>query len=109
MAAFEATQECIWLRAMLMAIGHAPQGPTTLLCNNNSAINLSEDLMLHQRVKHVDIKYHFLWERVASKEITIRYINTKDNVADIFTKALHAPQFSKLRALLGLTDSARGV
>lgn len=96
MAAFEASQECIWLRAIMAAIGHAPEGPTTLLCDKSSAINLSEDPMLHQRVKHIDIKYHFLQERVASKEIMIRYINMKENVTDLFTKALPTPQFTKL-------------
>ncbi|KNZ81947.1 Copia protein [Termitomyces sp. J132] len=50
--------------------------------------------MLHSHVKHVDIKYHFLRERVASKEIEVRYINTRDNVADLFTKALPLPRFS---------------
>ncbi|KNZ78120.1 Copia protein [Termitomyces sp. J132] len=109
MAAYEAAQECIWLRSLLGAIGHKPQEATTMLCDNNSVINLSEDPMLHQRVKHVDIKYHFLRERVASREITVRYINTKDNVADIFTKALAAPQFVRLRDILGMTQhSTRG-
>lgn len=103
MAAFESAQECIWLRALLKAIGHdVTQAPTTMLCDNNAAINLSEDPLLHARVKHVDIKYHFLRERVQSKEIAIQYIHTKNNVADIFTKALPAPLFNRLRSMLGL-------
>jgi hypothetical protein len=48
MAAFESAQECIWLCALLKAIGHhITQTPTTMLCNNNMAINLSEDPLLH--------------------------------------------------------------
>lgn len=108
MAAFEAAQEGIWLRMVLTALGHSTGEATTILCDNNSAINLSEDPLLHSRVKHVDIKYHFLRERVASNEITLRYINTKDNVADIFTKALPSPQFSRLRDIMGLSDPTRG-
>jgi hypothetical protein len=103
MAGYEAAQECIWLRALLKDIGHdITQDATTLLCDNNAAINLSEDPLLHARVKHVDIKYHFLRERVQSGEIAIRYIPTKDNVADLFTKALPSPLFIRLRTLLGL-------
>lgn len=102
MAAFEATKECIWLRALLLAIGFLKPGPTKLLCDNNAAINLSEDPLLHTRVKHVDIKYHFLRERVQSKELELRYINTNDNVADLFTKALDHKKFIRLRTLLGL-------
>ncbi|GLB45782.1 putative transposition, RNA-mediated [Lyophyllum shimeji] len=103
MAAFESAQEGIWLRALLKAIDHdVSHSPTTIRCDNNSAINLSEDPLLHARVKHVDIKYHFLRERVQSGEIAIKYTHTKQNVADIFTKALSRELFLRFRNLLGL-------
>ena len=102
MAAFEAVQECIWLWTLLQAIGYGLQDATMIMCDNNAAINLSEDSLLHSRVKHVNIKYHFLCERVTSKELTVRYINTKDNIADFFTKALPLPQFSRLCWILGM-------
>lgn len=103
MAAFEAVQEYVWLRTLLREIGYGTNEATTIMCDNNVAINLSEDLMLHSRVKHVDIKYHFLRERVASEEIVMRYINTKDNIADLFTKPLSLPRFSRLCRILGLS------
>ncbi|KNZ82304.1 Copia protein, partial [Termitomyces sp. J132] len=103
MAAFEAAQECIWLQTLLKAVDCGPGNVTTIMCNNNVAINLSEDPMLHSCVKHVDIKYHFLWERVVSKEIEICYINTRDNIADLFTKPLLLPHFSRLRRILGVS------
>lgn len=103
MATFESTQECIWLHALLKGIGYdMTNEPTPILCNNNAAINLSEDPTLHACVKHVNIKYHFLRERVQAGEICIRYVNTKYNVADLFTKALATPLFTRLRSLLGL-------
>ncbi|RDB23169.1 Retrovirus-related Pol polyprotein from transposon TNT 1-94 [Hypsizygus marmoreus] len=101
-AAFEATKECIWLRALLLAIGFGQPDSTTMLCDNNATIDLSEDPLLHARVKHIDIKFHFMRERVQSGEIQLRYINTKDNVADIFTKPLEPKTFTRLRGLLGL-------
>jgi hypothetical protein len=61
-AAFEATKEAIWLRALLTGIDLPPTNSTTIKCDNNASINLSEDLMLHTRVKHIDINYHFLRE-----------------------------------------------
>ena len=102
-AAFEACKEAIWLRTLLDAIGHRPETPTTILCDNNAAINLSEDPLLHDRVKHIDIKHHFLRERVQSNEITLSYINTYDNIADIFTKALDTRKFTRFREFLGIT------
>ena len=101
-AAFEASKEAIWLRALLTTIDFTPPSSTVILCDNNAAINLSEDPSLHQRVKHIDIKYHFLRERVQSNEISLAYINTNDNLADIFTKALEHRRFARLRNLLGI-------
>ena len=93
-AAFEATKESTWLRSLLTSIGFHKNSPTIILCDNNAAINLSEDPSLHQCVKHINIKYHFLRERVNMGEITLKYINTNDNLADIFTKALEHWRFS---------------
>ena len=101
-AAFEAAKESIWLRSLLTSIGFHQNSPSTILCDNNTTINLSEDLSLHQRVKHINIKYHFLRERVNMGEITLKYINTNDNLADIFTKAIEHQCFSRLCNLLGL-------
>ena len=101
-AAFEAAKESIWLRNLLANISFKQASSTLILCDNNAAINLSEDPSLHQRVKHIDIKYHFLRERVNMGEITLKYINTNDNIADIFTKALEHRRFTRLRNLLGL-------
>ena len=101
-AAFEACKEVIWLRTLLGAIGYQSQKPTNLLCNNNAAINLSEDPLLHNRVKHIDIKHHFLQERVQSQEIILSYINTHDNIANIFTKALNTRKFTHFHEFLGI-------
>ena len=75
---------------------------TTILYDNNSATNLSEDPLLHARVKHIDIKYHFLREHVYSKDLTIAYVPSKDNVADIFTKGFEVQHFQHLYDFLGL-------
>jgi len=102
-AAFEACKEAIWLRTLLNAIGHQPlKNPTTILCDNNAAINLSEDPLLHDCVKHIDIKHHFLCEHVQSQEITLSYINTYNNIANIFTKVLDTRKFTRFRGFLGI-------
>jgi Reverse transcriptase (RNA-dependent DNA polymerase)/GAG-pre-integrase domain len=102
-AAFEASKEAIWLRTLLSSIGFSPTSSTDLLCDNNATITLSEDPAFHARVKHFDVRYHFLRERVQSNEITLSYVNTKDNIADIFTKPLDTTNFTRLRTFLGLT------
>ena len=101
-AAFEASRECIWLRMLLKALNMPRTSPTRLLCDNQAAISLSEDPTLHQRVKHIDIKYHFLREQVQMENLELRYIPSRDNIADIFTKPLKYPNFIRLRSFTGL-------
>lgn len=101
-AAYEVCKEAIWLCALLLGINIAPSDPTTILCDNNAAINLSEDPSLHQHVKHINIKYHFLRKCIQSKEIKMLYINTHNNIANLFTKALDHGKFTKLHGYPGL-------
>ena len=62
-AAFEVAWEGIWLHTLLNNNIHTPlQTATTIFCDNNATIMLSGDPLLHARVKHIDIKYHFLCE-----------------------------------------------
>ncbi|KNZ73971.1 Copia protein [Termitomyces sp. J132] len=76
MAAYESTQECIWLRMLLKGIGwDFTSTVTTLFCDNKLAIILSEDPTAHARVKHFNIKYHFIRERAQMGEILIKYVN----------------------------------
>jgi len=101
-AAFEASKEAIWLCTLLDGIGYTPTNSTTILCNNNATINLSEDPLLHDRVKHINIKYHFMWEHIQAEELSLSYINMHDNIADIFMKALEPKKFSQFWGFLGL-------
>ena len=86
--AFKASKKCLWLCKLLNSLNHMTNAPTTICCNNNTAINLSEDPALHDHIKYINIKHHFLCKCVQSNEISLSYINTNNNIADIFTKAL---------------------
>jgi len=86
--AFKASKEGIWLCTLLNSINYPTTVPTTICCDNNAAINISEDPALHNHVKHIDIKHHFLHECVQSNKVSLSYINTNNNITNIFTKAL---------------------
>jgi len=62
--------------------------PITIYCDNTSAISINKNPVMHSKTKHIPIKYHFLHEQVIEKNITLEYINTKEQIADIFTKPL---------------------
>jgi hypothetical protein len=74
--------------------------PIPIYCNNTSAINISNNLVMKSKMKHIPIKYHFLWEQVAGKNIRVEYVGTKEQVADIFTKPLPWEAFEYLHQRL---------
>jgi hypothetical protein len=76
-----------------------------LLCDNESAIRMADNPVEHSRTKHIAIRYHFLRDHQQKGDIEIAYINTKDQLADIFTKPLDEQTFNKLRHELNILDS----
>lgn len=103
-ACAESAREAVWIRSVLTCIGLAPQGPTPLSCDNEAARILSEDQVFHSRSKHIDIRYHYIRECCKNGSIIVRYVRSEENVADILTKPLAAPQFVQLRSFLGLHE-----
>ena len=62
--------------------------PIPIYCNNTSVTSISKNLVMFSKTKHIPIKYHFLREQVAEKNIKVEYVGTKEQVANIFTKPL---------------------
>jgi hypothetical protein len=58
-------------------------------------------------MKHIPIKYHFLWEQVAEKNIRLEYVGTKEQVADIFAKPLPWESFEYLFQILGVISTPK--
>ena len=71
--------------------------PTLILCDNTSAINISKNPVMHSKKKHIPIKFHLLKEQVTEKNIKLEYVETKEQIADIFTKPLLRESFEYLR------------
>ena len=61
---------------------------------------MSKNPIQHSRTKHIDIRYHFIRDLVESKTLSLEYIDTEKQLADIFTKALDSKRFDSLRKAL---------
>ena len=71
------------------------------LCGDNlSALTLSAHKAVHQKTKHIDVKYHFLRSLVTNRDVKLNYVNTKFNIADILTKIVDTTTFSSLISLI---------
>ena len=57
---------------------------------------------MHTKTKHISIKYHSLRELEQDKEVRLEYVNTKEQIVDIFTKSLLKDAFLYLRGKLGV-------
>ena len=87
MAAVEAGKECIWWKEFLKPF-NLGQNQITLYEDNQAAIALSKNPQHHNRTKHIQVKYHWIREMVSKKELSLSYIPTKFQLADIFTKSV---------------------
>jgi hypothetical protein len=76
-----------------------------LLCDNESAIRMSDNPVEHSRTKHIDIWYHFLRNHQQKGDTEIAYVSTHNQLVDIFTKPLDEKIFSKLRNELSILNS----
>ena len=77
----------------------APQ-PSELGIDNQATIQLTKNVLCQAKTRHIKLDHHFIREVQAAGEITVVYCPTKENVADILTKALPKPQFLYLRSKL---------
>ncbi|GKB24240.1 hypothetical protein Tco_0863641 [Tanacetum coccineum] len=79
--------QILWMRSHLTDYGLG-FNKITMYCDNKSAIALSCNNVQHSRSKHIDIRFHFIKEHVENEVTELYFVNTKYQLADIFTKAL---------------------
>ena len=95
-AAVECCTQVEWMKQTLQDIKVVCEEPTIIHCDNTSSISLSKNLVQHSKAKHIPIKYHYLREQAAIKNIRLEYIPTQEQVANIFTKPLCRDVFENL-------------
>jgi len=103
-AATEAAKEAVWIRNFIndLRIPGVHVTSVPLYIDNNSALKLTRNPEFHSKSKHFDAKCHFIREKVEEGVINTQRVNTKDNLADVFTKALPRPTHEGLVNRLNL-------
>lgn len=104
MALSMATQDAMWLRSLNKEFKMEKLTPTTIFCDNKSAIDLAHTTIHHSRSKHIDIRHHYVREKIASGDIELQYIDTGNMTADILTKGLVKGNHFKCVNAMGLNS-----
>ena len=101
-AAFTATVECVWLRRLMADLDVGQDSPTTIFTDSQSTLAVARNPIFHAHTKHIEVHYHYVRERLLAGEISLAYVPTQDNLADLFTKSLPRETFEAFRKALGL-------
>jgi hypothetical protein len=104
MALSSACKQAIWASRLLESFGGFIY--PLLLCDNQASIKISENPVLHQRTKHIDVQFHFVREKVSEGKVDIEYVNTGENLANGFTKGLGAVKLVGFRENVLGTEKA---
>ncbi|MCO5598419.1 hypothetical protein L7F22_052514 [Adiantum nelumboides] len=101
-AVFTATVECVWLRRLMADLGVGQDTANTIYTDSQSPLAVARNPVFHARTKHIEVHYHYVRERLSTGEISLAYVPTQDNLADLFTKALSREKLEAFRKALGL-------
>jgi hypothetical protein len=85
-------REVMWSKQLVIEMGFPPLDPT-IQCDSTGALGWCGDYKLEPRAKHIDIIHHYVKDLVLDGRLKVVYVNTKDNLADPFTKALAMSEF----------------
>ncbi|KAI0488020.1 hypothetical protein KFK09_027843 [Dendrobium nobile] len=91
-----AISDVIQLRRLAEELQIPQQTPTTIHCDNTSAIAIAKNSVFHARTKHIEIDYHLIRQHISSNAIRLIHISSNDQTADIFTKPFSISRFNDL-------------
>ena len=77
---------------------------TPIKCDNTSAISIAKNPVQHSRTKHIDVRHHFIRDHVEKGDVSLIFVSTNMQVADIFTKPVSEERFAILRLELGMIN-----
>jgi hypothetical protein len=104
MASMAAAAQAIWLCRLLEEMTSISVPRPIIRMNNTTAIALAKNPILHDRSKHIDVKFHYTRECVERGDIELEHISTNEELADTLTKALGVKRFHELREKISVVQ-----
>jgi hypothetical protein len=101
-AAATAACQGVWLAQLLSELKDAEIQVPVLRVDNKSTISLVKNPVHHDRSKHIDVRYHLIWEYEQTGQIAVKFIRTEEQLRDILTKPLGKVKFREFSNKIGL-------
>ncbi|GJX94308.1 hypothetical protein Tco_0348894 [Tanacetum coccineum] len=107
-AAFDASKEAVWIRKFIYGLGVVPTiaEPINMYCDNTEAIAIAKVHGVTKGARHFHIKVHYLRKTIKMGDVRIEKVDTNENLADPFTKALAFPKHSELTKKIGMIPAS---
>ncbi|KAJ0598803.1 putative RNA-directed DNA polymerase [Helianthus annuus] len=96
--------EVLWIRKLLTEIGFPQSEASRIMCDNEAAIQISENPVQHDRTKHVEVDRHFIKEKLETEIIELPFVRSEHQLADILTKAVNGRIFNQCLHKLSIRD-----
>jgi hypothetical protein len=96
-------QQMVWMHSWLDEVEVEYSTPGLIRGDNRGAIALTRNTKDHGKVKHIDIRHHYIRELLHSGVITVEQVSSSDNLADVFTKPLSRDHHHRLLTALNIT------
>ena len=94
----------LWLKKILWGLKFPPKEACKLFYDRQASINISGNPVQHERTKHVEIDKHFIKDKLEKQVISLPFVQSKDQLADILMKAVTAEAFEDTLCKLGIGD-----
>jgi hypothetical protein len=91
------SRQAVWLQRLVDEVTGIKVPAPVIRMDNTAAIALAKNPVLHDRSKHIDVKFHFTRECYERGDIELEHMGTNDKLADALTKLLGKVRFQELR------------
>ena len=98
------TSQAIWLKRILEDMGEPQDEAIEIYCDSKSGITMAKNPVFYSITKDIGIKYHFIREAEANKEIELKHCKIEEQSVDIFTKALPRVKFELLQGMIRVIE-----